>query len=116
MSSFCTPEQWCLWDPNPRTRAAVSGDGGAALLGPRLQFGTAGLRGPMGAGSACMNDLTVLWATQGLAAHLQRTLGDVRSFCLYPGMRMGCLLSTVCCLLSHPPPSLHPRSEIEPSR
>lgn len=30
----------------------------------RLQFGTAGLRGPMGAGSMCMNDLTIIQATQ----------------------------------------------------
>ncbi len=94
MATFCTAEQWTRWDPNPLTRAVVSaaGDDAASLLGPRLQFGTAGLRGPMGAGSARMNDLTVLWATQGLAAHLARTLGEVR------------WMSSALDFLSSPPP------------
>ncbi len=35
-----------------------------------LQFGTAGLRGIMGAGSACLNYYTILRATQGLALYM----------------------------------------------
>ena len=40
----------------------------------RLEFGTAGLRGLMGAGSSRMNDLTVMQTTQGLCAHLLKTV------------------------------------------
>lgn len=36
------------------------------LLGKRIKFGTAGLRGPMRAGYACMNRVTVQQASQGL--------------------------------------------------
>ncbi|KAF2005917.1 hypothetical protein P154DRAFT_518162 [Amniculicola lignicola CBS 123094] len=36
----------------------------------RIAFGTAGLRGPMKAGFSCMNSLTVIQASQGLAAYL----------------------------------------------
>jgi len=47
-------------------------------LRSRIAFGTAGLRGPMQAGFACMNSLTVIQASQGLAAYLLRTEHDVR--------------------------------------
>ena len=39
-------------------------------LNGRIQFGTAGLRGRMAAGFACMNSLTVIQASQGLAKFL----------------------------------------------
>ena len=42
----------------------------------RLVFGTAGLRGLMGAGFNRMNHLTVVQATQGLWAHLRDTCPD----------------------------------------
>jgi phosphoglucomutase len=44
----------------------------------RIAFGTAGLRGPMQAGFACMNSLTVIQASQGLAAYLLKTEDDVK--------------------------------------
>ena len=44
----------------------------------RIAFGTAGLRGPMQAGFACMNSLTVIQASQGLAAYLLKTEQDVK--------------------------------------
>lgn len=44
----------------------------------RIAFGTAGLRGPMQAGFACMNSLTVIQASQGLAAYLLETQEDVK--------------------------------------
>jgi phosphoglucomutase len=47
-------------------------------LGTRIAFGTAGLRGPMKAGFACMNSLTVIQASQGLAAYLLATERDVQ--------------------------------------
>ncbi|KAJ4323123.1 hypothetical protein N0V94_002009 [Neodidymelliopsis sp. IMI 364377] len=47
-------------------------------LRTRIAFGTAGLRGPMQAGFACMNSLTVIQASQGLAAYLLKTEEDVK--------------------------------------
>jgi phosphoglucomutase len=44
-------------------------------LGSRLEFGTAGLRGPIGGGINRMSCLTVIQTTQGLYAHLALTLG-----------------------------------------
>ncbi|TQB73287.1 Phosphoglucomutase-3 [Monascus purpureus] len=37
----------------------------------RIQFGTAGLRGRMAAGFSCMNSLTVIQASQGLAKYIR---------------------------------------------
>ncbi|KAK5168745.1 uncharacterized protein LTR77_006054 [Saxophila tyrrhenica] len=42
-------------------------------LRKRIAFGTAGLRGPMKAGFACMNSLTVLQASHGLANYILKT-------------------------------------------
>ncbi|KAL1872492.1 hypothetical protein Plec18167_006610 [Paecilomyces lecythidis] len=39
-------------------------------LAKRIQFGTAGLRGQMAAGFSCMNSLTVIQASQGLAKYI----------------------------------------------
>jgi phosphoglucomutase len=47
-------------------------------LRTRIAFGTAGLRGPMQAGFACMNSLTIIQASQGLAAYLLKTEHDVK--------------------------------------
>eukprot|EP00435_Cladocopium_sp_Y103_P042672 s592_g11.t2 len=55
------------------------------LLGRRLEFGTAGLRGAMGLGSCCMNDLVVLQSTQGICAYLESVFGSsaaTRGICL----------------------------------
>ncbi|MDX6310933.1 MAG: phosphomannomutase [Streptomyces sp.] len=75
---------WLAEDPDPDTRgelealltAAESGDAGAAAdLGARfagtLQFGTAGLRGEIGAGPMRMNRSVVIRAAAGLAAYLK---------------------------------------------
>src|SRR4029450_6707243 len=75
---------WRDEDPDPVTRAEVDrllgGDGGgpdvdalAERFGARLQFGTAGLRGEMGAGPNRMNRAVVIRATAGLAAYLTDT-------------------------------------------
>jgi phosphomannomutase len=76
---------WRDEDPDPATRAEVDrllagGSGGGAdatalaeladRFGARLQFGTAGLRGEMGAGPNRMNRAVVIRATAGLAAYL----------------------------------------------
>jgi phosphomannomutase len=41
------------------------------VFSKRIEFGTAGLRGRMGVGIACMNDITVLQTSQGLCAYLE---------------------------------------------
>ncbi len=75
---------WHDDDPDPETRAEVErlleGDGvGPDLDGLRdrfgatLAFGTAGLRGEMGAGPNRMNRVTVMRATAGLARYLADT-------------------------------------------
>ena len=74
---------WLAVDPAPDTRAelselvAAAGAGDAAPLAARfagrLQFGTAGLRGELGAGPMRMNRVTVRRATAGLVRHLLAT-------------------------------------------
>ena len=71
------------WDPNTETASQIQAwldaeDTTAieAAFGSRLSFGTAGLRGPMGPGTACMNELTVMQAAQGLVAYLVDQLGE----------------------------------------
>jgi phosphomannomutase len=81
---------WRDEDPDPETRAEIDAllAGGARGAGPvprpdqdglrdrfeaRLQFGTAGLRGEMGAGPNRMNRAVVIRATAGLASYLTGT-------------------------------------------
>ncbi|MFE3447489.1 phospho-sugar mutase [Nonomuraea sp. NPDC059194] len=66
---------WLAQDPDPDTRAELAGllDDPAALadrFGAKLEFGTAGLRGELGAGPNRMNRVTVMRAAAGLAAVL----------------------------------------------
>ncbi|MBF8185396.1 phospho-sugar mutase [Nonomuraea sp. K274] len=66
--------RWLAQDPDPGTRAELSAllerEDLAALrdrFGARLEFGTAGLRGELGAGPNRMNRVTVMRAAAGLA-------------------------------------------------
>ncbi|MET9337169.1 phospho-sugar mutase [Nonomuraea sp. NPDC003804] len=66
---------WLAQDPDPETRAELESllDDPAALtdrFGAKLEFGTAGLRGELGAGPNRMNRVTVMRAAAGLAAVL----------------------------------------------
>ncbi|MFB8147855.1 phospho-sugar mutase [Microbacterium sp. NPDC056003] len=83
---------WLAQDPDGETRAelrtliaaADSGDAAAAAdlddrFGARLAFGTAGLRGELGAGSNRMNRVLVAQAAAGLAAYVRERAGDVES-------------------------------------
>ena len=79
---------WLAQDPDGQTRAelraliAAAEDGDAAAsadldarFSARLAFGTAGLRGELGAGSARMNRVLVAQAAAGLAAYVLERAG-----------------------------------------
>lgn len=82
MSTLDTARAWLAQDPDPVTREELTGliaqaeAGDAAALesafAGRLEFGTAGLRGELGAGSARMNRVSVAQAAAGLASFLLR--------------------------------------------
>src|SRR3954451_109723 len=69
--------RWLAWDMDPSTRAQIEALAASQdwpqlekCLRTRIQFGTAGLRGPMVAGFANINCLTVIQASQGVASYL----------------------------------------------
>lgn len=77
MSMLRRAREWLAQDPDPDTRAELSAlierEDLAALderFGAKLEFGTAGLRGELGAGPNRMNRVTVMRAAAGLAAVL----------------------------------------------
>lgn len=79
-------DNWLAWDENAETRQAVVllNDGGdwphlQRIMAPRLEFGTAGIRGRMGPGFGQLNDLTIIQTTQGLKAYLEQERPDLRT-------------------------------------
>ncbi|MFO0727698.1 MAG: phospho-sugar mutase [Myxococcota bacterium] len=91
MNLFERAEAWIAADPEPEDRrllaellaAAAAGDSSAQTAladrfsGP-LEFGTAGLRGVVGAGESRMNLAVVLRATFGLVQHVLRVVPDAK--------------------------------------
>jgi phosphomannomutase len=83
--------QWIERDPDPDTQRELralleSGDEDAiaARFEGQLEFGTAGLRGLLGAGPTRMNRVTVAHATAGLCAWLKQQVPDAerRGICV----------------------------------
>ncbi|MCD0453096.1 phospho-sugar mutase [Actinocorallia sp. API 0066] len=76
-------QEWLAQDPDPVTRAelhlildAADTDALADRFGAALEFGTAGLRGELGAGPNRMNRVTVMRAAAGLGARVLAATPD----------------------------------------
>jgi phosphomannomutase len=91
VSVFDEARAWMAQDPDPSTRAeleALIANRDIAALENRfsgsLEFGTAGLRGLLGAGPTRMNRVTVARATAGLCAWLKEQVPDAaaRGICV----------------------------------
>ena len=85
-SAFDAARAWIAQDPDPDTQAELQGlvdAGDRAELTERmhapLAFGTAGLRGVVGAGLARMNRAVVIRATRGVADYLLARVPDSRT-------------------------------------
>ena len=72
-------EEWIELDPDPATAATLrawldQGNESAlrACFAGFLQFGTAGLRGPVGPGPSCMNRAVVGRTAAGIAAYMKK--------------------------------------------
>ncbi|KAJ1943021.1 hypothetical protein GGF37_002843 [Kickxella alabastrina] len=79
-------KRWFSEDKDPRTRAQIKSLVAAkdeakleALLRHPVEFGTAGLRARMEAGYSRLNQLTIITASQGLAAYVERQVDRAHS-------------------------------------
>ena len=82
-SVYIKAQRWLARDPDPRTRAQLQAlietsnqDELAGRFSARLAFGTAGLRGLVGAGPGMMNRLVIRETSAGLGDCLLRTVPD----------------------------------------
>ncbi|KAL8292012.1 hypothetical protein RQP46_001478 [Phenoliferia psychrophenolica] len=78
-------KEWLRLDQDPETRSEIlslhssqSYTELSSRFSSRIQFGTAGLRARMQAGTTSINSLVILQATQGLARYAIKTIPDAR--------------------------------------
>ncbi|KAJ2369234.1 hypothetical protein H4S02_002343 [Coemansia sp. RSA 2611] len=83
LSTLQLAQRWLAEDRDPQTRRQIEALVAAndtpqleLLLRTPVEFGTAGLRARMEAGYARLNQLTVISASQGLAAFVERAVAD----------------------------------------
>ncbi|RXN14927.1 glucose 1,6-bisphosphate synthase [Labeo rohita] len=95
--------QWMAWDKNPQTRKQLESlvrEGRVVELRRRLcsrmTFGTAGLRAEMGAGFACINNLTIIQSTQGMYKYLAKCFPDLKTRGLVVGFDTRAQTSSGC--------------------
>jgi phosphomannomutase len=76
-------KKWVAWDPNEETRTEVSKlveekdwQKLKGMLSEPMEFGTSGLRAPMGAGVSCINELTIMQTAQGLCDYMLLHFGE----------------------------------------
>ncbi|KAI2655950.1 Glucose 1,6-bisphosphate synthase [Labeo rohita] len=91
------------WDKNPQTRKQLESlvrEGRVVELRRRLcsrmTFGTAGLRAEMGAGFACINNLTIIQSTQGMYKYLAKCFPDLKTRGLVVGFDTRAQTSSGC--------------------
>lgn len=78
-------EKWLKWDKNIKTRIEIEDLINTKnwiklekILCKNMVFGTAGLRSVMGAGFACMNNLTVQLVSQAVCLYIEQCEPDIR--------------------------------------
>ncbi|KAJ2520821.1 hypothetical protein H4217_001795 [Coemansia sp. RSA 1939] len=83
MSILDLAKRWLAEDKDPHTRSQIEAlvaanktDELEKLLRTPVEFGTSGMRARMEAGYARINQLTVITASQGTAAYVERTVPD----------------------------------------
>lgn len=118
-------QAWLAQDPDPQTQAELqallaAGDGDALTdrFGAALEFGTAGLRGVLGAGPNRMNRVVVMRTTAGLCAYLAQHVPNAQKRGLalgFDGRRMSrefaqdvAEVAAACGFVVHVLPALSP--------
>ena len=114
-------EQWKEAVDDPALKAELEGigcdeEGLRSRFETSLSFGTAGLRGELGAGTNRMNVYTVAWATQGLADYITGRYGSGEVAIAYDSRNMSVEFAKECAgVLAANGITAHVYSELAPT-